>query len=218
MSTPSASDLLTYAVLALVAWRLASAARVALGRPGRRRALTIVRGIRWRHVWPVPFVLAAVVAVAFTLFTLVPLTQIGWWSLLGGEGNPAFGEADVTAGTAWAWIVPLVFVTMLAPALPLFAQREEEIFRLGAEERTRRQRLVRSLLFGLVHAVVGIPIGAALALSVGGVYFTHCYRRAFARRGRRDDALLESTRAHTAYNGLIVAALVIVIVLDAFGI
>ena len=214
---PSPTDLLTYGVLALVAYRLVSAARVALGRGGRARSVRIVRGIRPRHVWPIPFVLAAVVAVAFALFTIAPPLQIGWWSLLGGEGNPVFGEAEVTSGTVWEWLVPLVFVTLLAPALPLFAQREEEIFRLGAEERTRRQRMVRSVLFGLVHAVVGIPIGAALALSVGGFYFTQRYLAGFARTGRRDEALLESTRAHTAYNLAIVGVLLAALVAQAFG-
>lgn len=215
---PSTIDLLTLGVLALVAWRLVSAARVALGRAGRRRSLVVVRGIRFRHVWPVPFVLGGVVVVAYALFTVVPASQVGWWSLLGGEGNPAFGEADVTAGTVWAWLLPLAFVTLLLPALPLFAQREEEIFRVGAEARTTAQRLGRSVLFGLVHAVVGIPVGAALALSVGGVYFTQRYLWAFRRTGRRDEALLESTRAHTAYNLCIVALLLVVLVLQALGI
>lgn len=215
---PSTSDLLTYGVLALVAYRLVSAARIALGRGGRARIVHIVRGIRFRHVWPIPFVLAAVVAVALALFTIAPPLQVGWWSLLGGEGNPVFGEAEVTSGTVWEWLVPLVFVTLLAPALPLFAQREEEIFRLGAEARTRLQQLGRAVLFGLVHAVVGIPVGAALALSVGGLYFTQRYLAAFTRTGRRDEALLESTRAHTAYNGAIVGLLLVVLVAQAFGV
>jgi hypothetical protein len=214
---PSPLELLTYGVLALVAWRLAGAARVAFGPAGRARVLVVVRGIRWRHVWPVPFVLAAVVAVAVGLFVVAPPLQIGWWSLLGGEGNPAFGENEVTSGTAWSWLLPLVFVALLVPALPLFAQREEEIFRLGAEHRSPAQRLGRSVLFGLVHALVGIPVGAAMALSVGGVYFTHCYLRAHRRTGSRAEALLESTRAHTAYNALIVALLLVTLALQALG-
>lgn len=212
---PSTSDLLTLGVLGLVAWRLVGAARVAVGGPGRARVLLIVRGIRWRHVWPVPLVLAAVGGAATGLITAVPALGIGWWTLLGGQGNPAFGSASVTSGTVWSWLLPLVFVAFLVPALPLFAQREEEIFRLGAELRTPRQRWWRSLLFGLVHCVVGIPVGVALALTIGGVYFTHRYLRAYRATGDRAAALLESTRAHAAYNGLIVALLAVGLVLQA---
>ena len=217
MSVPVLNDLLTVVVLALVAWRLVGAARLSLSGPGRARVRFIVRGIRWRHVWPIPLVLAAVVAVMVVLFTFVPYADKGWWSLLGGQGNPAFGQTSRTAGTVFEWLIPTVFVMLLVPALPLFAQREEEIFRVGAEARTRLGRLKKSVLFGLVHAVVGIPVGAALALSVGGVYFTHCYLRAVRRHGRRDDGLLESTRAHTAYNGVIVALLLVVVVTSAIG-
>jgi hypothetical protein len=40
------------------------------------------------------------------------------------------------------------------------------------------------------------------------VYFTHCYLRAYRRSGGDPAAgVLESTRAHTAYNGLIAGAL-----------
>ena len=214
---PSTSDLLTFGVLALVAWRLFGGMRVALGGPGRARVLLVVRGIRWRHLWPVPLVLAAVGGTAAALITLVPPLAIGWWTLLGGQGNPAFGSSDVTSGTVWSWLLPLVFVTLLVPALPLFAQREEEIFRLGAELRTRRRRWWKALQFGLVHAVVGIPVGVALALSIGGLYFTHCYLRVQRTTGDRDAALLESTRAHTAYNALIVSLLAVTLVLQAVG-
>lgn len=211
------NDLLTVAVLALVAWRLVGAARLSLGGPGRARVRFIVRGIRWRHVWPIPLVLAGVVAVAVALLWLVPFSGYGWWSLLGGKGNPVFGQTSRTAGSFLEWLIPSVFMVLLVPALPLFAQREEEIFRVGAESRTRLGRLRKSVTFGLVHAIVGIPIAAALALSVGGVYFTHCYLRAVRRHGRRDDGLLESTRAHTAYNGAIVGLLLVVIVTTAIS-
>lgn len=210
-------DLLTVVVLALVAYRLVGAARVAASGPGRSRVVTVVRGIRWRHVWPIPFVLAAVLAVAFAVFTFVPYSTFGWWTLIGGEGNPVFGQTERTAGSVLEWLVPLVFVVLLLPALPLFAQREEELFRLGAEVQSRRQRLWRSLKFGMVHAVVGIPVGAAFALSIGGVYFTHCYLRAYRRHASRSEAVLESTRAHTAYNAAIVALLLTIVVTTAVG-
>jgi hypothetical protein len=96
-----------------------------------------------------------------------------------------------------------VFLALLIPALPLFAEAEERMFRLGAEHRTRWGRLRRSVEFGLAHAIIGIPIGVALGLSVGGMYFTSCYMRVFRRGGDQNAAMLESTRAHTAYNATV---------------
>ena len=86
-------------------------------------------------------------------------------------------------------------------------------FWIAAHQHAGR-RTLRCLQFGLVHAVVGIPIGVALALSVGGAYFMWAYLRGYRRADTwpREAALLESTRAHLAYNGVIV-----VLVLGAIG-
>jgi hypothetical protein len=106
------------------------------------------------------------------------------------------------------WLIPVVFLTLLVPALPLFAEAEERMFRLGSEHRTRWGRLGKAVQFGLIHALIGISIGAALGLSVGGLYFTWSYLRAHRRTGSAFEATLESTRAHLAYN-LVVLAIVI---------
>ena len=75
------------------------------------------------------------------------------------------------------------------------------MFRSGAEHWSASRRVLKTLQFGMVHALIGIPIGAALALSIGGAYFMFVYLRAFHRTGSSNDATLESTTAHTAYNG-----------------
>jgi hypothetical protein len=71
------------------------------------------------------------------------------------------------------------------------------------------------VLFGLAHAVVGIPIGAALALSIGGLYLTWCYLERWRETRSESEALLESTRAHLAYNltiiGLVLASLLVLL-------
>jgi len=151
-------------------------------------------------------VLGAVIA-AFALLSLVPPLRFGWWTLLGGQGNIVFGTTDQTRGTAWEVAIPVVFVLLLLPALPLFVEAEERRFRLGAEGWTTGRRLFRGLQFGLLHLVVGIPVAAALALTLGGWWFTWVYLRAYRRSGSAADALAESTRAHLGYD-LVVIALV----------
>lgn len=193
-------DVITVAVLLLVAVRVGGVTRrlVTTGAL-QRRTWTIVRGIRLRHVLPVPLVLAAVLTAASVLI-LVPGLDWGWWSAIGGVGNPVTGSTDRTAGTTLEWLIPLVFVLLLLPALPVFAEAEEQRFRAGAEHWSLQRRAWRGVVFGLAHALIGIPIGVALALSIGGWYFTWWYLRG---------GVLESTRAHTAYNGTIVLVLLV---------
>jgi hypothetical protein len=193
-------DVLSGVILVLVALRVGGVTRRVLSsRDIRQRTLDIVRGIRLRHVLPVPLLLTAVLVVAQLLWFIPPL-RWGWWSALGGIGNPVTGTTERTQGTTLEWLVPLVFVVLLTPALPLFAEAEERRFRMGAETWSTRKRIWRGIVFGCVHALVGIPIAVALALSIGGWWFTYRYIRG---------GLLESTRAHTAYNGTIVVILVV---------
>lgn len=211
-----ATTVLSFAVLAVMAVRLASGVRVSRTGPGRTVVAAVRRRVGWRHVWPVPFVLAAVLGVAIPLLQ-VPGLSWGWWSAIGGEGNPVFGSSDSTVGTVWEWIVPLAFMALLVPALPLFAHAEERMFRAGAETWSRTRRVGTTLQFGLVHAIIGIPIGAALALSVGGAYFMWVYLRAYRRAVSRTEATLESTTAHTVYNGTIIAVFVLALLAQALG-
>ena len=135
--------------------------------------------VRWRHVWPVPLVLTLVHrrrqpadAGARPRLGMVERRSAATATRCSVRPNPR--PAPCGSG-----LVPLVFVALLIPALPLFAHAEERIFRTGrrALERTRgaRSKIVQ---FGLVHALIGIPIGAALALSIGGAYFMCVYLRA----------------------------------------
>ena len=210
----SALDVATYAVLAFVGVRIATGTRVALSGSGRGHVGQIVRGLRPRHFLLALPVLAAVLVAVIALVQL-PALSWGWWSALGGLGNPVTGTTDRTTGTALEWIIPLVFLVLLVPPLPLFAEAEEKMFRLGAEHRTRWGRLRRSVEFGLAHAIIGIPIGAALGLSIGGLYFTDRYVRAFRRTGDAHAAMAESTRAHLGYNITVIVIVIVGLTLSA---
>jgi hypothetical protein len=172
------------------------------------------RRIAWRHVWPVPIVLAAVILVAGALM-LVPGLDWGWWGALGGEGNPVFGSTDQTSGTVWEWIIPLAFMAMLLPALPLFAYAEERMFR-GRRGWSTRRRVLKCCSSGWC-TLIGIPVGAALALSLGGAYFMWVYLRRFAATRSADEATIESTTAHTVYNFVIVLVVIVAVVADTLA-
>ena len=191
----------------------AALARVSRSAEGRVLITRVRRNVGWRHVWPVPMLLAAVLVVAYALMSL-PLLEWGWWSALGGDGNPVFGTSETTSGTVWEWLVPAAFMCLLLPALPLFAHAEERLFRAGAEDWSRGRRVFKVVQFGLVHALIGIPLGAALALSLGGAYFMATYLRAYRRTHDRTAATIESTTAHTVYNLMIVVLVLVALVVD----
>jgi hypothetical protein len=216
-SEVDSATVLSLVVLGFMGVRLVSGVRASRTANGRSVVSAVIHRIRWRHVWPVPLVLAVVLVVAYALMS-IPGLSWGWWSALGGEGNPVFGSSDSTAGTVWEWIIPLGFIALLVPALPLFAHAEERLFRAGAESWSGARRAWKTLQFGLVHALIGIPIGAAIALSIGGAYFMWTYLRAFRATGSRADATLESATAHTVYNGVIIAVVAIGLVLFAAGV
>jgi hypothetical protein len=208
-------DLLTVAVLALVGVRLFEAARTSVG--ARRRTLGVVQGLRVRHFLRAIPIVAVIVATAWVLIQL-PVLSFGWWSMIGGEGNPAVGVTERDYGIV-SVVVPLCFIGLLIVGMPLLVAREEWVFRRGAEQRGTVSNIGRSVLFGLAHAVIGIPIGAALALSVGGVYLTWCYLEGWQETRSQTGALLESTRAHLAYNlTIITLVLASLVVLFAFGV
>ncbi len=193
-------DALSLVVLLFVGTRLFGGTRLLGRRDVRDHVIGIVRGLRLSHFllcWPV---LLAVVVVA-SVALMLPVLSWGWWSAIGGVGNPVLGVSENGSGTAFEWVIPAVFAAMLIPALPLFAESEERRFRAGTESMTTGRRARRAVEFGLVHCLIGIPIGVGLALSIGGAYFTWAYLRGYERGGKsRAAGVLESTRAHLAYN------------------
>ena len=208
------TNALSVVVLGVMGFRLASGVRVAKSSSGRALIRTVWHRIGWRHIWPIPVVLTAVVITA-TLLIQIPGLRWGWWQAIGGEGNPVFGSSEAPAGTWWETAIPLVFITMLMLALPLFANAEERMFRRDAEHWSTSRRAYKIVSFGLVHALVGIPIGAAIALSWGGLYFMIVYLRQFRVNQSATEATLEATAAHTAYNAVIISIVVIGVALGA---
>lgn len=210
----STIDVLAAAVLVYVGARLVEATRESFRR--RDEVATLLTGLRLRHFALSLPLLAAVLATSLLLVQL-PVLSFGWWSALGGEGNPVFGTTESTSGTVLEWLVPVVFLVLVAAALPLLVSREEWMFRRGAEHRSSTKNALRSVLFGLAHAVIGIPIGVALALSLGGFAFTAAYLRTYRATGSEHAALHESGRLHFAYNATIITIVAAALLAYALG-
>jgi hypothetical protein len=191
------------AVSAAVGVRLLMIVRTMVNSPSRDRLQQHWKQLRWRHILPVPLV-AGAVGVTAAILWLIPPLRFGWWSLIGGQGSAVFGSSDTTSQSWWGRLIPLLFIVMIAFALPMLAESEERMFRLGAEQWTMARRALRCIQFGLIHLVVGIPIAVALALSVGGAYFMWRYLHTWNHTFNRVAALNESTRAHLGYNAVLI--------------
>lgn len=177
------------------------------------RQRILIRGMRPRHFLAASLVLPCTAAVGGGLLLLGPaFLKWGWWSALGGEGNVIMGETSPSGQLVPDLILPILIMTPLLLSLGRFALQEERIFRRGDERRTLGDRLLRSLVFGLAHLVMGIPIGAAIGLGVGGFGFSQVYLRRWRESRSRHQSVLEAARVHLAYNLIILATVIALLI------
>ncbi len=202
--SPVPLALYVMAVLVLGAWR---------NRRGEH--LRLYRRVRPVMVLQSVLVLLCVASVVYGLLSLRnPVLNFSWFGYLmsrtGGAGGEAGGPGSVGGAPAgnvlmgplsYRWLT-VPFVALLFFLLPQLALAEEELFRRGT--RTWRQGVVRSVIFGLAHLPMGIPLGAALALSIGGLWFTYQYFRG---------GVMRSASYHLAYNLVVMTAIVVLVVL-----
>ena len=161
----------------------------------RRHMTVFVRRpcIEWvKAVALVVVEVATLVTAIFLLMGLSPILRFSWLSLL-AKGEEGTNLMVAPAQIPW---FGLIFIGLLALNLPRLARREEEVFRRGTQN--WMDAAFRSLKFGLIHMVVGVPLGAALALWITGMFFSWRYFVGGVR---------ESTFYHTLHNGVILAFL-----------
>ena len=185
-------------------------------RTARKNAMayTTLTLLRPRHI------LVGIASLVMTLLAIYALMapgwtilNWGWWSAIGGVGNMSLGQTQGTgvAGSVIGVAVP----ASVAVALPALALVEEVQYRLGAEYQTVGKRIRKAVSFGFIHMVVGIPMAAALALSLAGGVLTCVYLRGVNRSNSTEAAaksargLLDSTLVHTVHNAVAVAAAVV---------
>jgi hypothetical protein len=147
---------------------------------------------------------ATIVAVVIAWGMLVeniPGMSLSWLNLFSSDGTNA-----INFGSDIKYVGVLFFLLLLF-GLPRLAVIEEEAFREVTE--SWGDGIVRSIGFGLVHMIMGVPLGGGLALSIAGLVFTYQYFR-----GGVD----LSARTHFHYNLIIVLALLIAAIAYFVGI
>lgn len=150
--------------------------------------------------------LIAVILCAWGLWQ-IPGMSWGWYKLLTGHD----GNANLTpitdlskSSSLFLRVMPLLFVAALLLVLPDWARSEEQWFRYGITDWPTIW--VKSVKFGLMHCIVGIPLAVGLALTVAGLFYARTYRRVALVEGA-EAGLEASTVAHLAYNTLVIVPL-----------
>lgn len=138
--------------------------------------------------------IAVVTASCVGIKSLAPFTTWSIFRLFGKEssGNVSVAPLKIPYFSA-------VFFAFFVVNLPYLAMVEERIFREGTSG--WKDAIVRSLLFGFVHCLVGVPLYAGAALSLAGLWFSFMYFKGG----------VEASALHHATYNLIWAALVAVI-------
>lgn len=167
------------------------AAFAAFAKGRLRYNLSVIRSYRFRHFalnFPVIVLVATVWALLTRYVPFMDRNPILWFAFAAfGVGNGR-GASLAAAGFQSEWYL-LIYVPLLILAFPTFAKREELAFREGTPN--WRWGTVRSVCFGLVHLIMLVPLGMALALSIGGMWFTRQYFKGGVER---------STVYHATYN------------------
>lgn len=184
--------------------------------PARRQEwLTIVRSVHLRH-WPIAWLTAGLVIGLGILLREVPVLKWGWMHLFMEGGGTVNGSAVRVAETHGYYWVAIGLVLLLGVSMPIVVESEERAYRRGSEEQSWRMRIWRSFKFGALHLTLGIPLGVALAIGVGGFVFTLVYLRGARNAARGESPATagqrESTATHLAFNWTLVAVMLVLLI------
>lgn len=170
------------------------------------------------------FLIILTVAVAVALITYVPGLKYGWLHLfVSGGGNALIAPVTDASSSDYLLLrlIPIAFCLAFFVAVPFLAKMEEEMFRQGYTE--WKSIWWQSTKFGLVHCVVGIPIGFGIALIMSGLFYAYHYKRTFDKNidtlgylAADEEAIMVSTTYHSMYNSIVITILLLLYVVMVF--
>lgn len=152
-------------------------------------------------------VVIAIAAICFGLLKAFPFLEWSWFSLFSrsDENTDQVAERsgiNIHLLPAEVKYFGPVFLIILMLNLPHWAYMEEVWFR--QDTISWGHGVYRSLVFGMVHCLVGVPLAAGLSISVCGLWFTYQYFLGGVEL---------STLHHTTYNLILVSLLFVVLLL-----
>lgn len=190
-------------------------------------------------LFEVLLIIILVVTSLLSLLYLIPYTSYGWTQLLTSQGTNVLVIPITESRDSDNPIFHLLgfgFLLLVIWVLPFLAKMEEDIFRRGKIELNEITK--NSILFGLIHLLVGIPLAAGIALINTGFFYAYIYRRKYLflrnkfieeyflereiveeflslgllsehQKIWEDEAVLEVTAYHTLYNTILMLLLLL---------
>lgn len=104
-------------------------------------------------------------------------------------------HTDSESIITWLIELPLLgtcFLYLLMRLLPFYAEYEEKEFREGTQ--TWKEGVLRSLEFGFLHCIMGVPLFVGMTLTIPGLWLTYQYFQGGIQR---------STAHHLCYNRIV---------------
>ncbi len=165
---------------------------------------------------------------AVVLTTKIPVNFLGknifrysliglLWAYIKGKSN---NDLDTNV-----WFMPLkfrilryIFVPLLIFNIPFFAAIEESIFRSGTVGWIGLNGgISRSIIFGLVHSLVGVPLACAIPTILTGIWLTAEYfsgitlAGGFGIKDCEYAGIAVSMSYHVTYNFVLISLLIILL-------
>ncbi|MDN5696537.1 MAG: hypothetical protein L0G70_01030 [Rubrobacter sp.] len=154
-------------------WLSVLLAQPLMDRENRRYCVELYKSMRPRHIGSALLIAALTLAAYFTISSAVPALDVSWLSLLSNDGSSGQEGSNVLIAPATLPVLGPIFIALLMFNMPLITRLEERLFRGGT--RSYLGAIPRSLVFGLAHCLVGVPVAAGLAIAIPGMWFTHAY-------------------------------------------
>jgi hypothetical protein len=114
--------------------------------------------------------LIIVIGIIIALKELVPvLSKITWLTLFNHESANSATAVFTIEGNYLVQIMQFILLAGLFVTMPSFNAWEEKMFRL--KTRSYKELVKRSIIFGLIHMIVGVDLAVAIGLMFGGLSF-----------------------------------------------
>lgn len=151
------------------------------------------------YLWSLLLFIGVSLSVVFILYLEPPAwLKFSWISFISDGQSQNLVTSPMTSGFT---PIVLVFWILMVFSIPYLAKIEEVIFREGVID--IGTRIKKSIIFGMVHMVMGIPLFVAMLLCITGFIFSVRYVRSFKKFGS-EVALLHATSLHMKYNFILI--------------
>jgi len=151
-------------------------------------------------LWALLLVIGVIVIISLLSFIDLPqFLKFSWLSLISSE----YKGQNLVTSPLLSGSIPIVciFWVVFTFCLPYLAKIEEIGFRSNST--SHKSRIIKSIVFGLLHMIMGIPLYVAIILIFVGYLYSCKYMIGF-RRGGNEVGLAASTSLHAKYNFIII--------------